>query len=140
VAISQEDSVQPRAANRHIIEGIQPQPPERPSREKKMLSDTGITLAGHTFTTVQLMLGGVLLLGAAIVLALGRAKRLALQRSVVTDEIAIQLGRIAAAVEQLVSEAAARRMMEERHRAASATLPPVPGEEKHPISYSMFGR
>ena len=105
-----------------------------------MLSDTGITLAGHSFTAVQLVLGGVLLLGAAVILALGRAKRLALQRSVVTDEIAIQLGRIATAVEQLASEAAARRMMEERYRAANATLPPVPGEEKHPISYSMFGR
>jgi len=106
-----------------------------------MLSDSGITLAGHTFTTVQLVLAGILLLGAAGILVLARAKRLALQRSVVTDEIAIQLGRIATAVEQLVGEAAARRMMEEqRHRAASATLPPVPGEEKHPISYSMFGR
>jgi len=106
-----------------------------------MLSDTGITLAGHTFTTMQLVVAGVLLLGAAIVLAFGRAKRLALQRSAVTDEIAIQLGRIAGAVEQLVGEAAARRMMEEqRHRAANATLPPVPGEERHPVSYSMFGR
>jgi len=41
-------------------------------------------------------------------------------------------------VEQLAGEAAARRIMEERQR--SVTLPPAVGEEKHPISYSMFGR
>jgi hypothetical protein len=106
-----------------------------------MLSDSGITLGGHTITIVQLLLVGAGLLCAGLLLAMARVKRLALQRSAVTDEIAIQLGRIATGVEQLVNEAAARRMMEERHRMnTAATLPPVPGEEKHPISYSMFGR
>jgi hypothetical protein len=75
----------------------------------------------------------------ALFVALARGKRIAVQRSVVTDEIAIQLGRIAAAVEQLAGEAAARRMLEERLR-ANVPLPPVAGEDKHPISYSMFGR
>lgn len=106
-----------------------------------MLSDSGITLAGHTITITQLLLAGSVLLCVGLLLTMARVKRLALQRSIVTDEIAMQLGRIAAAVEQLVIEAAARRAMEEKHRAsANATLPPVPGEEKHPISYSMFGR
>jgi hypothetical protein len=105
-----------------------------------MLSDTGITFAGHTITTMQLLLAGGLLLGvAAALLALARGKRVSLQRSVVTDSIAIDLGRIAAALEQLAAEATARRLMEEKQRAGAA-LSPVEGEEKHPVSYSMFGR
>ncbi len=104
-----------------------------------MLSDAGITLFGHTITTMQLLLAGAGLLCAGLLLALARAKHVALRRSVVTDEIAIQLGRIATAVEQLAGEAAARRIREER-ASASVTLPPVAGEEKHPVSYSMFGR
>ena len=106
-----------------------------------MLSDSGITLAGHTITIMQILLAGTGLLCFALLIALARGKRIAMQRSVVTDEILIQLGRIATAVEQLVGEAAARRIMEEKHRAAAnVTLPPAPNEEKHPISYSMFGR
>lgn len=104
-----------------------------------MLSDAGITFFGFTITTMQLWLAGSSVLCVALFVALARGKRIAVQRSVVTDEIAIQLGRIAAAVEQLAGEAAARRMLEERQR-ASVTLPPAVGEEKHPISYSMFGR
>jgi len=104
-----------------------------------MLSDPGITFAGHTFTTTQILITAAILLMAAMILALARGKRVALQRSAMTDEIAIDLGRIAAAVEQIASEATARRLMEERQR-ASVSLPPVPDEEKHPISYSMFGR
>lgn len=104
-----------------------------------MLSDVGITFFGYTITTMELYLAGAGLLCAGLLLALARGKRIAMQRSVVTDEIAIQLGRIAAAVELLAGEAAARRTLEERLR-ANATLPPASGEEKHPISYSMFGR
>jgi len=104
-----------------------------------MLSEAGITFLGFTITTTQLWLAGSSLLCVALFVALARGKRIAMQRSVVTDEIAIQLGRIAAAVEQVAAEAAARRIMEERQR-ANVTLPPAVGEEKHPIAYSMFGR
>ena len=104
-----------------------------------MLSDAGITLFGHTITTMQLLLVGAGLLCAGLLLALLRAKHVALRRSIVTDEFAIQLGRIATAVEQLAGEAAARRMRENK-MSANVTLPPVPGEEKHPVSYSIFGR
>ena len=104
-----------------------------------MLSDAGITVFGHTITTMQLLLVGAGLLCAGLLLAMARAKQIALRRSIVTDEIAIQLGRIAASMEQLVGEAAARRMREEK-MSAHVTLPPVPGEENHPVSYSMFGR
>ena len=104
-----------------------------------MLSEAGITFFGHTITTMQLLLIGAGLLCAGLLLALLRARQVALRRSVVTEEIAIQLGRIAAAVEQLAGEAAARRVREER-AGGSVTLPPVAGEEKHPVAYSMFGR
>jgi len=104
-----------------------------------MLSDAGVTLFGYTITTMQLWFAGSLVLCALLLIALAGAKRIALRRSVVTDEIAIQLGRIAAAVEQLAGEAAARRIMEEKQR-SNVTLPPAAGEERHPISYSMFGR
>jgi hypothetical protein len=104
-----------------------------------MLSDPGITLAGHTITTMELLLAGLLLLCAASILALARGKRVALQRSFVSDQLGADLERIASALEQLAGEATARRLMEEKQR-ASVTLPPVEGEEKHPVSYSMFGR
>ncbi|GAC1630675.1 MAG: hypothetical protein NVS9B14_01580 [Candidatus Acidiferrum sp.] len=104
-----------------------------------MLSDAGITLFGYTITMMQLLLAGSGLLFMALMITLARGKRIAMQRSVVTDEIAIQLGRIAAAVELLAGEAAARRMREEKP-ATNVTLPPAIGEEKHPIPYSIFGR
>ncbi len=104
-----------------------------------MLSDAGITFFGFTITTMQLWLGGSALLCFGLLIALARGKRIGLRRSVVTDEIAIQLGRIASAVEQLAGEAAALRILEERQK-SNVTLPPAVGEERHPISYSMFGR
>jgi hypothetical protein len=106
-----------------------------------MLSDTGITFAGHTITTVQLLLVGGLLLGlAAALLAMARSKRVSLQRTLVTDQIAVDLGRIASALEQIAGETTARRLMEERQK-ANVTLPPAVGEEKRPAnSYSIFGR
>ena len=104
-----------------------------------MLSDAGITFFGFTITTMQLWLAGSALLCFGLLVALARGKRIALRRSVVTDEVAIQLGRIAAAVEQLAGEAAALRILEERQK-SNVTLPPAVGEERHPISYSMFGR
>src|SRR5579871_2771047 len=112
----------------------------RPSREERMLSDTGITFAGHTITTVQLLLVGGLLLGlAAALLAMARSKRVSLQRTLVTDQIAVDLGRIASALEQIAGETTARRLMEERQK-ANVTLPPAVGEEKRPAnSYSIFG-
>lgn len=103
-----------------------------------MLSDSGITFAGHTITTVQLLSAGIVLLGLALLMALVRAKKIALQRSVVTDEIAIQLGRIADTLDQMAGEARTRSILQE---ARQTELPPLKtSEQSHPISYSMFGR
>jgi len=104
-----------------------------------MLSDPGITFAGYTISTFQLLLAGGLLLGAAaLLLVFARGKRIALQRSVVTDEIAIQLGRIADAVERQTQELASRRIAETQRQ---TELPALNSNEgARPISYSMFGR
>src|SRR5256885_4974492 len=102
-----------------------------------MLSDAGITFFGFTITTMQLWLAGSTLLCFGLLVALARGKRIALRRSVVTDEVAIQLGRIAAAVEQLAGEAAALRLLEERQK-SYATLPPAVGGARHPNSDSLF--
>lgn len=105
-----------------------------------MLSDPGITLAGHTISMFQLLFVGGLLLGvAALLLALARGKRIAVQRSVVTDEMAIHLGRIADQLERLADEVRAGRVSRET-RPPEISLPPKPDEEAHPISFSMFGR
>jgi hypothetical protein len=53
-----------------------------------MLSEAGITFFGFTITTMQLWLAGSALLCVALFVALARGKRIAMQRSVVTDEIA----------------------------------------------------
>jgi hypothetical protein len=104
-----------------------------------MLSDTGITFFGQTITAMQLLLTGSGLLFIALLMALARGKRIAVQRSVVTDEIAIQLGRIASAMEQLAGDWAARRMIEAK-LPMNTTLPPAVGEEPRPIPFSIFGR
>jgi hypothetical protein len=104
-----------------------------------MLSEPGITFAGYTISTFQLLLAGGLLLGAAaLLLVFARGKRIALQRSVVTDEIAIQLGRIADAMERQTQELASRRIAETQRQ---TELPALNSSEgARPISYSMFGR
>ncbi len=103
-----------------------------------MLSDSEITLAGHTITTVQLLSAGIVVLGVALLLALVKAKRIALQRSVVTDEIAIQLGRIADTLDQLAGDARSRNMLQNARQ--TELPPPKTSEQEHSISYSMFGR
>src|SRR5256885_17192662 len=96
-----------------------------------MLSDAGITFFGFTITTMQLWLAGSTLLCFGLLVALARGKRIALRRSVVTDEVAIQLGRIAAAVEQLAGEAAGVRGLEEGQK-AKGTLAPAGGGGREP--------
>src|SRR5260221_13563720 len=103
-----------------------------------MLLDAGITLFGFTITTMQLWLAGSALLCFGLLVALARGKRIALRRSVVTDEIAIQLGRIASAGEQLAGEAAGLRILEERQK-SNGTLPPAVGGGRDSTSVLMVG-
>src|SRR5258707_14972764 len=103
-----------------------------------MLSDAGITFFGFTNTTMQLWLAGSVLLCFGLLVALARGKRIALRRSVVTDEVAIKLGRIAAAVEQMAGETAAVRVLEERKK-SNVTFQPGVGGEKNPSFYLVVG-
>jgi hypothetical protein len=105
------------------------------------------------FTSVQMLVaGGALLFVAGLLLGLRRRNRVALQRSLLTDEMMIYLGRIADAVErhadrpsaQQVAEMIERRI-EEYQRAleaaaasAAASAGAVPKSRAMPLS--MFGR
>jgi hypothetical protein len=114
-----------------------------------MFSDTGITFAGHTITGLQFLGVGALLLGIAVLLlAFSRERRTALKRSIVTDELAIHMGRIADALDRIAnhsSDLASHRAnwRESRRKDEILPLADAPTEavpEKHGVSYSMFGR
>lgn len=105
-----------------------------------MLSDNTIHFAGYTFGTFQLLIGGALLLGAAVILfMLRRGKRISVQRSLVTDELMLHLERIADSLDRLSGEIKAAGLFREMR--SREPLPPLQtGDEPHPVSYSMFGR
>ena len=118
-----------------------------------MLSDTGITIAGHTFTSLQFLGVGALLLGvAALLLAFSRERRTTLKRSIVTDELAIHMSRIADALDRIgnqqserASDRASNRTRWQESRPKAEVLPSIdapaePSPEWHGVSYSMFGR
>jgi hypothetical protein len=92
------------------------------------------------FSAFQLLVAGALLLGiAALLLALSRERRVSVKRTAVTDEMAVQMVRIAEALERI-----ANHMTERAHLAASRrqvrTETERADEEAHRIAYSMFGR
>jgi len=121
-----------------------------------MLTDTGITIAGHVVTSFQLLAAGALLLCAAtILMGYRRDLRAALAQSAVTDRLADDLSRIATALERLAAQAsdtmtgeavrtAAARRAEARaaqEQAAETRAESEPaGEEAHRVAYSIFGR
>ena len=105
-----------------------------------MLSDSSFVIAGHSISSFQLLLAAALLLcAAAFLLAVARKSRVTIQRSVVTDEFAVHLGRIADAAERIANQPVANVMA-----AASGTdrqpAPPKLTERSHTIPYSIFTR
>ena len=110
-----------------------------------MLSETGITLAGHTITAVQLLGIGELVLGIGVfLLAFHRVTRTTLKRSVVSDELQAHMGRIADALERIANQATDRKIRRASRAATESltndTVPPDLGkQETQRISYSMFG-
>jgi len=108
-----------------------------------MLSDAKLVIAGHAISSLDLLLGAALLLCiAAFLLAIARRnRRVSVHPSPVTDEIIIQLGRIADAVERI-----AYQPLQNNISALPGTnYPPkavaAPSEpEPQPVAYSMFGR
>jgi hypothetical protein len=119
-----------------------------------MLSVTSFSVAGHTFTVYayQLLIAAGVLLGiAALLLAFGRNRGVVVKRSVATDELYMQLGRIADAMERLANQSADRVIAERLQRVevqrVEAPAPPPPPPPKlseepqpHTVAYSMFGR
>jgi hypothetical protein len=116
-----------------------------------MLSDS-ITFAGHAITTFQLLGLGALLLGvAAFLMAFARERKTSLKRSDVTNELTIEMSRIAQALERIADQGASRMMNRAAEEAATARASAtVSAEDEHPrqetppaprrIAYSMFGR
>jgi hypothetical protein len=115
-----------------------------------MLSVTNFSIAGHTFTISAfqfLIAAGVLLGIAAVLLAFGRNKGVVVKRSVATDELYMQLGRIADALERLANQSS-DRIIAERSQRMEAPAPPLPTppppkvneETPHTVAFSMFGR
>ena len=113
-----------------------------------MLSDTVFSVGGHTihFSSFYLLLAGMLLLGiAGFLLGLSRGRRVVLQRSGLTEELAVQLGRIADTLERIANQSADHSIAEasrvlESNPVPEGTASTVPCEQTHPIPYSMFGR
>src|SRR5205814_8039948 len=116
-----------------------------PAGRSKMLSETGITLAGHTITAVQLLGIGELVLGIGVfLLAFHRVTRTTLKRSVVSDELQAHMGRIADALERIANQATDRKIRRSSRAATEPltndTVPPDLGkQETQRVSYSMFG-
>lgn len=85
-----------------------------------MLSDTLVSFGGHSMrlSSLALLVGGVLLFGmAAFLLGLLRGRRVVVQRSATTDELNVQLGRIAEALERIANRPA-DQLIAEASRAA----------------------
>ena len=90
-------------------------------------------------SSFQLLIAGGLLLGvAAFMLALSRERRVSIRRSAASDELTIQLARIADALEWFASNPNSRPHVADRLQPNSVT--PADIEQPHSVSYSMFGR
>ena len=96
-------------------------------------------LSFSQLSSFQLLIAGGLLLGvAAFMLALSRERRVSIRPSVVSDELAIHLARIADALEWFAANPNSRPHVTDRAQQNSAA--PADIEQPHRVSYSMFGR
>jgi membrane protein implicated in regulation of membrane protease activity len=114
-----------------------------------MFTEPGITIAGHVFTSFQLLITGALLLcAAAILMGYRRDLKATLRQSAVTDRLAEDLGRIASALERIANQPADFSIREAARRSAERIGTPADGvpeaepasEEARRVAYSIFGR
>ena len=108
-----------------------------------MFSDHVITLAGRTITITShdiFMTIVSLVIGLVFWTALyfSRKRIVVLKRSVTTNELILELSRIAGALERIANQPA-DRAIEEATRRQQLMQPPPPSKPKG-ISLSMFGR
>ena len=110
-----------------------------------MLSDVLLPLPRffESLSSFQLLMAGAVLLGvAAFLLAYAHGRRVALQRTVVTEDWALQLTRIANALERIAAWPADGLIAEtpRRHSVPIEDAAPPPEVKEHSILNSMFGR
>jgi hypothetical protein len=86
-----------------------------------------------------LIVGGLFLCAAALLLAIRREHRIVIKSSVVTDELAIQAGRIADALERIATPSI-DRVRPSDPRSPEKAEPERSDREATHIAYSMFGR
>jgi len=90
-----------------------------------------LRFSGTRLPTNAAVLGGSLVVCAVLLIALARAKQIALRRSVVTDEIAMSAGKDCGGGGAVSGRSAARRIMEEKQR-SSVTLAAGSGRGEAP--------
>jgi membrane protein implicated in regulation of membrane protease activity len=108
-----------------------------------MLCNAALAVPGMSLSNVTafqlLIAGGLFLAVAALLLALGRVRRVSVKPSPVTEEFAIQMGRIANALENLANPLRDRSHFTDAPE--RAPLPPEKAaEDTRHVAYSIFGR
>lgn len=103
------------------------------------LAASGMALSN--ITAFQLLIAGALLLGlATFMLALSRERRVSVKPSAVTEELAIHMGRIANALENLADPLRDRSHFTDSNVRTPVVPPEKTTEDPHRVSYSIFGR
>ena len=105
---------------------------------------SGLTFSvfGHAVvisSATLLAIGTGLLILAAFLLFFARRHRVALQRSLVSDELMLHLSRIADALERQAARPVEQTIVEAL-RQADRPAQPKPNPESRTIPYSIFGR
>ncbi|HVH50226.1 MAG TPA: hypothetical protein VM781_01060 [Candidatus Bathyarchaeia archaeon] len=108
-----------------------------------MLLNAALAASGMSLSNVtafQLLIAGGLLLGvAALLLAVSRVRRVAVKPSPVTEELAIHMGRIANALENLAHPQRDPSHLTDSHERAAVTPEKTTEDTRH-VAYSIFGR
>ena len=98
----------------------------------------GLGAALSNVTAFQLLIaGGLLLAVAALLLALGRERRVRVRPSEVTEELSLHMGRIANALENLADPLRDRSHFTDLRERGE---PEKSAEDARRVSYSIFGR
>jgi hypothetical protein len=114
-----------------------------PSREEILFSDHLITVAGRSITITShdvFMTGVSLVIGLVFWAALyfSRKRVVVLKRSSGTDQVTLELSRIADALERIANRPADRVIAAATRR--QQQMQPSPQREPRRIAYSMLGR
>jgi hypothetical protein len=108
-----------------------------------MLLNAALPVSGMSLSNVTafqlLVAGGLLLAVATLLLALSRVRSVSVKPSPVTEELAIHMGRIANALENLANPLRDRAHFTDS-RERTPVAPEKTTEDTRHVSYSIFGR